>query len=184
MNKNTFLSYLGTILIGLSLLGLGVTFYPVVAMYLYPSALTPVVKKGTFITIPKIHAQAPVILNVDPWNEAAYKEALHHGVAHAKGTQLPGQKGTTYLFAHSSGMPWEITGYNTVFLRLPELDKDDQIILTVDGKQHKYAVAEKKEIQPTDVSYLVNSTRNMLILQTCTPIGTSLRRLLIFASPV
>lgn len=182
--SSRFFSLLGTLLILLSLVGLGITFFPLFQIYLFPPQLTPVPQQGDFITIPKIHAQAPVILNVDPWNEIEYKEALKHGVAQAKGTQIPGKKGTIYLFAHSSGMPWEITHYNTIFLRLPELVINDTIILTVNGSKYKYKVVNKKEIPPTETSYLVSSTKNELILQTCVPIGTDLNRLLVFASPV
>ena len=35
-----------------------------------------------------------------------------------------------------------------------------------------------------DVSYLIETKKTQLILQTCTPIGTSLKRLLVFADPV
>ena len=58
------------------------------------------------------------------------------------------------------------------------------IIITVNGERYKYKVTERKEVSPTAVSYLVNHTENQLILQTCTPIGTSLNRLLVFATPV
>lgn len=171
-------------MIVVSVVGITFTLFPLFQMYLFPPKIHSLSKKGYFITIPKIHAEAPIILNVDPWNEAVYKEALKRGVAHAKGTKLPGNTGTIYLFAHSSGMPWEITRYNTIFLRLPELKTNDTILLTVNGKEYKYKVTSKKEIPPTEVSYLVSSTENTLILQTCTPIGTSLNRLLIFAVPV
>ena len=105
--------------------------------------------------IPKIYAQAPIIHDVDPWNEAIYKNALTQGVAHAKGSARPGQSGTSFLFAHSSGMPWEITRYNTIFLRLSELSISDRIILSVDGKRTTYQVVDKKEVTPDKVEYLV-----------------------------
>jgi LPXTG-site transpeptidase (sortase) family protein len=181
---SNFLSKIGTFLIGFSLLSTVFTLYPLIRVYLFPPELIPVAPKGYFITIPKIHAEAPIILNVDPWNESIYKKALQKGVAQAKGTVLPGKTGTSYLFAHSTGMPWEITHYNSIFLRLPELTSNDRIIITVDGRRYKYKVIDKKEISPTDVSYLVKSSKNQLILQTCVPIGTSLNRLLIFATPV
>jgi LPXTG-site transpeptidase (sortase) family protein len=183
-SKTSLLSRIGSLFILVSFLGFALILYPLIFAYILPPQLHPVGNKGTFIVIPKIHAEAPVILNVDPWNEAIYKKALQQGVAHAKGTSLPGNKGTTYLFAHSSGMPWEMTRYNTIFLRLSELRQDDIIQLSVDGKRYKYKVKNEKIVPPTAVSYLINSTANQLILQTCTPIGTSLNRLLIFAAPV
>lgn len=118
--------------------------------------------------------------NVDPWNEAVYKEVLKHSVAHARGTALPGEKKTIFLFAHSSGSPWEITHSNTVFLRLGELKKNDTILIDYKGERFKYSVTYKKEVWPQDTRYL-NSEENILILQTCTPLGTSIKRLLVFA---
>ncbi len=183
-NITQLLPKIGTVLIIVSLSLIVITLYPLFTIYFFPPELLPVDHVGNFITIPKIHAEAPIILNVDPWNEKEYKDALHHGVAQAKGTKLPGKEGMMYLFAHSTGMPWEQTHYNTIFLRLSELTKSDSIIITVDGKRYKYRVTDKKEIPPTNVSYLVNSPKNELILQTCVPIGTSLNRLLIFAAKV
>ena len=139
--------------------------------------------KGMFITIPKIHAQAQVTENVDPFNEKEYNEVLKKNIAHAKGTALPGEEGTIFLFAHSSGTPWEITRFNTIFLRLGELQKGDSIVLVRNGKKFAYTVSNKKEVWPSEVSYLLDTKQTQLILQTCTPIGTSLKRLLVFAEP-
>ncbi len=168
-----------------SLLSLGYILYPIIFIYIFPPQIRTIsTLKGTFITIPKIHAQAPIILNVDPFNEAIYRSALMKGVAQAKNTSLPGEEGTIYLFAHSSGMPWETTHYNTIFLRLGELTKADLIYITYNNKQYIYKVINKKEIWPNEISYLIQTNKNQLILQTCTPIGTSLKRLLIFAQAI
>jgi LPXTG-site transpeptidase (sortase) family protein len=183
---NKFLFRLGNAMILLSMAGFVFIFYPFIALYLSPAPIITEVqaKQGTFITIPKIHAQSQVIENVDPMNESIYNEALKKGVAHAKGTSLPGQKGTTFLFAHSSGNPWELTRMNTIFLRLGELQTEDTIELVKDGQTFIYKVTDKKEVDPTEVNYLLQTTKDQLILQTCTPIGTSLKRLLIFAKPM
>lgn len=182
---NKMLYHLGNFLIVASLFGFIFTFYPLIKMYIFLSPSVEATKKtkGTFITISKINAHAPIIEKVDPWNEEEYKKALAKGVAHAKGTFLPGEKGTSFLFAHSSGAPWELTRFNTVFLRLGELEKDDTIIVVRDGEKFTYRVFDKKEIWPNEVSFLEDTSKNQLILQTCTPIGTSLKRLLIFATP-
>jgi|SRR3989344_382150 len=178
--------YVGNALILLSLFGLLFTFYPIIQLYLFPpQAQTFIIQtlEEPYIQIDKINALAPIIEQVDPWNEAVYQKALKNGVAHAKGSSLPGQKGTVFLFAHSSGSPWELTRYNTVFFRLSELEKGDTIIIGRQKKRYTYSVTEKKEVWPTEVSYLKELEQNQLIVQTCVPIGTSLKRLLIFASP-
>ncbi|MBA3724259.1 MAG: sortase [Candidatus Levybacteria bacterium] len=180
MNKLFF--HLGNILIVTSLFGFAYIFYPLLQVYIAPPVIQNVAaQKGTTLTIPKINAQAPVIEMVDPWNEALYDEALKRGVAHAKGTSLPGEDGTTFLFAHSSGMPWEMTRYNTIFLRLGELSVGDRITINRNGRELQYKVTDKKEVDPSEVNYLLQTNKTQLILQTCTPIGTSLKRLLIFA---
>lgn len=183
MKSKKKLSYLGNIFILLSLLGFAYIFYPIVFIYLFPPQIKSqeIIGNGFTISIPKIHAYADVIPNVNPWNKTEYLAALRHGIAHAKGTSLPGEKGMTYLFAHSSGAPWEMNKYNTIFFRLGELKKGDIITIDYQKKRYKYTVTEKKEIWPNETKYLKDTKINQLILQTCTPIGTSLKRLLIFA---
>lgn len=182
---NRYYYHLGNLLIILSLIGSSYVFYPLLKIYLFPPSIAPIQQlKGTYLTIPKIRAQAPIIENINPWNQSEYLTALKKGIAQAKGTALPGEKGTIYLFAHSFGTPWEITWYNTIFLRLNELQKGDGIEITENGKKYLYKVREKKEVWPNEVNYLLDTKKTQLILQTCTPVGTSLKRLLIFADPV
>ena len=149
------LFYLGNLLIVSSLLLSFIIFYPVIATYLFP---TPVKSQnilfGDYITIPKINAQAPIILNVDPNNHSVYSEALKKGVAQAKGTYLPGEKGRSFLFAHSSGNPLEQTNYNTVFLKLNELNQGDEILIKRNNKVYQYKVTQKKVVYPTETKYL------------------------------
>lgn len=169
----------------LSLVGFMLLFAPLAKAYLSPPQVKDVShKKGFFITIPKIHAQAAIVEQVDPFDERVYKQALKKGVAHAKGTVLPEDSGTIFLFAHSSGMPWELTWSNTIFLRLNELNNGDEVQLTREGKEYRYRVVDKKIVWPSEVGYLQNSKTNQLILQTCHPIGASFQRLLVFTHPI
>jgi len=174
----------GNLLILSSLILLYIVYAPIVKLYLPNTSTQGTEESLFFISIPKINAHAPIIDNIDPWNEKEYKEALKKGVALAKGFVSPGENGTIYIFAHSSGSPWELTSYNTVFFRLGELQKNDQIIIKKDGKGYRYSVREIKEVWPGEVKTVTENSGNTLILQTCTPIGTSLKRLLVFASPV
>jgi LPXTG-site transpeptidase (sortase) family protein len=184
-DKKRISYYLGNIFLIGAFLGLIFIFWPILQIYLFPPQIQSqqnLSTTGIFITIPKIHAQSPVIPDVDPNNQVIYDEALSHGVAQAKGTSLPGEKGTVYLFAHSSGPPWDETYFNTIFLRLGELQSGDQIILRRNGKNYMYVVFDKKVVNPWQVTYLTNSKKTQLIIQTCTPVGTSLYRLLVFAT--
>ena len=175
---------IGNALMAFSLLLLTFIYYPIISLYLFPPKIdSKVLTKSFYIEIPKINVASQIIPNVDPFSESQYRKALGKGVAHARNTSLPGEKGTTFLFAHSSDVPWRITRYNIAFFRLSELGKDDQIIIVIDGRVYKYRVREKKTVWPNEVNYLLDAKKNQLILQTCVPIGTSFQRLLVFAEP-
>lgn len=173
----------GNIFISIGLLGILYTFYPLAQAYTQnPEVSISQNKNDPTIYIPKIGAYANIIADVDPFNEKVYKDALKKGVAHARGSAFPGGRGTSFLFAHSSAPPWENTRFNSVFLRLNELEKGDIIVINIYDKEFKYAVYSKKEVWPDEVKYLNRSDKDELILQTCTPVGTSLKRLIVFAS--
>lgn len=137
------------------------------------------------ILIPKIGANTKVVVNVDSSNYEDYASALKTGVAHARGTSLPGDKGHIYLFAHSTDSVFNINTYNAVFYLLYKLENNDPIIIFYHGKKYLYKVIGQKIINPTDIEYLTRQTdQEFLTLQTCWPPGTTLQRLLVFAVPV
>jgi sortase A len=175
--------WFGNTLIIVSLLGLLFIYYPLLKELFFPPHFTQKQKEKIefSIEIPSIQVFSPIIEGVDPFNQTEYLEKLKNGVAQAKGTGLPGQKGTIYLFAHSSDVPWRITRYNTAFFKLGFVKNGDKIILRKDGKEFDYKVFDEKTIWPTDVSYLTKPQGDILILQTCTPVGTAFQRLLVFA---
>jgi len=137
------------------------------------------------IIIPKIGANSRVIANVDSGNYEDYIAALKTGVAHARGTAFPGESGHIYLFAHSTDNVFNVGAYNAVFYLLYKLEPGDEIDIFYLGKRHLYKVLDKKVINPDEVQYLTRSASDeFLTLQTCWPPGTTLQRMLIFASPV
>lgn len=139
------------------------------------------------IVIPKINANATIVPNVDPGNEAEFQDALQLGVAHAKGTVFPGQRGNTYLFAHSTDNWWNVGRYNAIFYLLKDLSIGDEAIVYFENLRYNYVVTDSRIVDPSDVSYLVDSQKQSdetLILQTCWPPGTTWKRLLVFAKPV
>lgn len=137
------------------------------------------------IVIPKISANSRVIKNVDAANYDEYIAALKTGVAHARGTALPGDKGHMYLFAHSTDNFFNVGAYNAVFYLLYKLEQNDDIYIFYNGKKFAYRVTETRIINPDELEYLTrNSSEPFLTLQTCWPPGTTLKRLLVFAQPV
>ncbi|MCL4418608.1 sortase [Patescibacteria group bacterium] len=175
----------GNALMAFSLFLIVFIYYPIIVFYLFPSSKKSLPSDASFyIDIPKINIKTPIVPSVDPFNEKEYKLALEKGVAQARGTVLPGEKGTTFLFAHSSDLPWRITRYNIAFVRLPELAMGDLITIYRNGKIYAYKVSDKKTVWPNEVGYLLDTKKTQLILQTCVPIGTSFQRLLVFAEPI
>lgn len=165
----------------LSLALLAFIYLPFISLYFFHPEVDLNVKEGLYITIPKIYAQASVISGVDPWDKQDYSRALEKGVAMAKDFSEPGEKGLIYMFAHSSLPPWQMTRNNVAFLRLNELKKSDEIIITENEKKYVYRVFDKKELWPNEVKLLDEIEGDVLVLQTCTPVGTDLKRLLVFA---
>lgn len=149
-----------------------------------PLGMEPV-NRDFSIVIPKIKAKAPVIANVDPGNYSEYIKKLQLGVAHAKGTMLPGMIGNTFLFAHSVGNFWEVNRYNAVFYLLRELKSGDRIYIFFGGQRFDYEVFEKRVVTADEVGYLYTQTNfPLLTLQTCSPPGTTWKRLLVFARQI
>lgn len=137
------------------------------------------------VVIPKINANARVIPNINPADPKIYLPALQKGIAHAEGTAFPGEGGHIFLFAHSTDYFWNIGSYNAVFYLLYKLESGDQINVFYKGKRHLYNVITKTVVEPSQVEYLLRkSNKEFLTLQTCWPPGTTLKRLLIFASRV
>lgn len=137
------------------------------------------------IVVPKIGANARILPNIDASREDIYLPALEEGVAHTLGTVFPGEKGHIFLFAHSTDYFWNIGSYNAVFYLLYKLEKGDRVNLFYKGQRYVYQIVGKTVVDPEDVQYLTRkSTKEFLTLQTCWPPGTTLRRLLVFATRV
>jgi sortase A len=198
----------GVLFIGLSIVIFVLTFYPVIreeVAYLLRgsnedvqivSPNSPEAKENTQdvivpedeefgVIIPKINANAPVVPQVNPFNEEEYQYQLTRGVAHAKGTVLPGQTGNVFLFAHSAGNFYEANRYNAIFYLLNKLEKDNKIVLYYDGEPYTYKVTETKIVNNDQVEYLnTRSAKQTVTLMTCWPAGTTLQRLLVIGERV
>ena len=181
MKKYNFTKLTGNLLMLSGILLLIFIYAPYLALYL-PTPQAQITDSTFSIHIPKINAYAPVIPNIDPWQKELYEEPLKKGVAQATGFSEVGQPGTVFLFAHSSLPPWEMTRANTGFLRLGELKTGDQITINKEGQKYTYEVFDKKEVWPNQVKELIeNKEISQLVLQTCSPVGTDFKRLLVYA---
>jgi len=137
--------------------------------------------QGYALEIPKLGIREQVIEGVDPMDELGYMEALKNGVADAKGTKVPGEKGVQYYFGHSSGLPfWGERA--VVFALLHKLEDGDEILVYRDNRKYKYMVVEKMVVNSDQVEWLTSEGgEERVVLQTCWPIGTNWKRLLVIA---
>ena len=136
------------------------------------------------IVIPKINVNAAIVQDVDPYSSFEYQRQLAKGVAHAAGTALPDEERSMFLFAHASGDILMARRYNSVFYLLNKLEAGDQLLIYYRGAPYHYQVISSKEVAADAVSYLENNDESDLILMTCTPPGTTWRRLLVFADKI
>ena len=130
------------------------------------------------LSIPKLKIKtAKVSLN----GEDLSKSLIHYG-----GTTLPGRKGNGVIFGHSI-LPqfFNPKNYTAIFSTLHTLETGDQILLDYDQITYQYQVVDMFEVTPEDISVLDQTYDSEYItLITCTPPGTSLRRLIVKAKLV
>ena len=130
------------------------------------------------LTIRDIGLHNAPVLNSDS------RRALDQGVIHLPDTSLPWSdtpERNVYLAGHRLG--WPGTGSHLVFYRLNQLDRGDRITLRDrEGRRYDYRVLETFTVGPDDswVTGVVRG-RDLLTLQTCTPIPTFQWRLIVRA---
>lgn len=115
------------------------------------------------------------------------RRALDNGVIHARGTSMPWSRTperNVYLAGHRLG--WPGTGSHLVFYQLDELGLDDQIVLkSRDGGRYRYRVTATFAVRPDEVWVTGRiAGRDMLTLQTCTPIPGFQKRLIVRAERI
>ncbi|GAC1370933.1 MAG: hypothetical protein NVSMB39_4300 [Candidatus Saccharimonadales bacterium] len=142
-----------------------------------------VVPAENTITIPKINVRVPV--NYEPSiQEAAIQKSLETGVVHYGNTAFPGQAGNVAIFGHSSNDWWEPGNFKFVFVLLDKLAPGDQVTVDYQSKRYIYEVTGSKVVEPTDVAVLNPTATPTLTIITCTPPGTSLKRLVVTAKQI
>lgn len=139
------------------------------------------IPKYFYLTIPKLGIkEALVETNAETLDPI---DAL----GHYKSSGLPGEVGNTFIYGHSV-LPifFNENNYKTIFSTLHRLEEGDEIFIDYNNKTYKYLVEGKRDLKPQEVyplatikpAYLNEST---LVLMTCSPAGTKIRRLLVDA---
>jgi len=134
------------------------------------------------LKIEKLKISAPIILNVPGANKTEYFKALEKGVAHLAGTPLPGEKGNSVIFGHSSFYRNAPGAYKTIFRNLNQLELGDKILVLVDSKALLFKVIEKRVVNPNDLSVLHQTKDSRLTLMTCWPPGRIDQRLIVVST--
>jgi len=135
------------------------------------------------IYIPTISIDAPIIWMVQN-NAEETGTALQNGVIHLAGTATPGTIGNVFITGHSSNYAWAPGKYKSVFALLNKLSVGDVIYLKYHNSIFEYKVYEQTIIKPSDTSVLDQGDKSKLTVMTCTPVGTSLNRLIIKANQI
>lgn len=141
------------------------------------------------IVVPKIGKNVPLV-DVEQGNnvdfdhmENIFMKELEKGVIRYPGTARPGENGNAFIFGHSSNFPWMPGSYNQVFALLDQLVFGDEIIVYYNQKKYVYVINQKEIVKPGDVKVLQrdNADKKELSLMTCWPVGTTLKRMIVFA---
>lgn len=150
-----------------------------------PAAEQPeVVPAGDVMFIPKINlANVPVVFEPSI-AEAAIQKSLQRGIVHYAGTALPGERSNAVIVGHSSNDWWEPGSYKFVFALLEKMAVGDQIQINYQQKKYVYEVTSSKVVEPTEISVLQPTSEPQLTLITCTPPGTSWKRLVVTAKQI
>jgi len=138
------------------------------------------------LIIPNLKINVPIIWSQDP---SGFETDLQSGVVHYPGTAMPGETGTTYIAGHSSNYAWAKGGYNQIFSHLGNLTNDTAFQITVtttQGKQvvYHYVVVRSGQYSPTDPAQFQNTGQSLVALSTCWPVGSTAKRLVVFAQLV
>jgi len=146
------------------------------------SVSLPVIDDNT-LNLPVINVKAPISWEV-PNNPTPVADGLSRGLIQIKGTALPGERGNVFITGHSSNYPWAKGSYNNIFALLNKVVVGDMVEVNYQNIQYLYKIKEIKVVEPTDTSVMNSKNESILTLMTCTPVGTSLRRLIVIANQV
>lgn len=135
------------------------------------------------LVIPRISVKAPIAWQINN-RESDIQKSLKSGVANIAGTALPGEGSNVFITGHSSNYLWSDGDYKTIFSLLGQLQKDDLIYLRYRGNLYVYKVYDQVTVRPKQVEYMGDSDKSILSLMTCTPIGTTINRLIVRADQV
>ena len=131
--------------------------------------------RPTRVRLPRIGVDTSVIeagFSFGQWDVPRYSAAHYWPVA-----AFPGTKGNIVIAGH--------VGYrDTIFNYLPNVAINDDLYLTVNGREQLYRVDNVQTLLPKDTWVMAPTDEETVTLITCVPIGTYTHRLIVRARPV
>jgi len=127
------------------------------------------------ISIPKLKIQKATV--------STTSTDLSKHLVNYPGTAVPAQKGNSVIFGHST-LPqlFNPSDYKTIFATAYLLKVGDTVEANVNGVTYNYKIFNISVVEPDDTSiFTQNLSDSYLTLVTCTPPGTTWKRLIIKA---
>lgn len=145
--------------------------------------------KNMSITISNIGIEnIRITANVESSQEEIYDKYLKYGLAHFKGTPLPGDGGNSFIYGHSAVLTFFNKHANlpeTIFTKLEDIDIGDIVNINKDDLQLEYVVRNRKIVDPSDFSILkTQGDKETVTLMTCWPLGVGTKRLVVVAERI
>ena len=149
------------------------------------------VHENPTLMIPKLNVEVPITFGSQT-DVKSMNVAMANGVANfsVKGASArPGEIGNFVVSGHSAGNVYGTSDYKFIFSGLTRMEAGDKIYVDYNGVRYTYRVQGTKVVEPTDVQSLAQIANDnegvpMITLITCTPLGTSRYRLLVYAEQI
>ena len=147
---------------------------------------------GNRLIIPDLNINVPLIdteeNGVIDFSKENFDEELTKGVVKYPTTPIPGNKGNTLIFGHTSSEWWKKNEYGVIFRNIPKLKAGQKFYVIWNGKKTAYEMVERKVVRPKDVEnyYHEFSDKNesYLTLMGCYPIWTADKRMMVVAKKI
>ncbi|MEK9207821.1 MAG: sortase, partial [Patescibacteria group bacterium] len=127
------------------------------------------------ISIPKLNIQNAVVTNEN--------SDLTKHLVQFNADSVPPKEGNSIIFGHST-LPqlFDPKNYKTIFATVYKLTTGDEIIVESNNIKYNYKVENITVVEPTDTSVLAqNYSDSFITIITCTPPGTTWKRLVVKA---
>lgn len=147
-------------------------WFPASSQTWLPDSKTPSMSSYA-LSIPKLNIKDAIVSTID---YDLGKHLVNYG-----GTAIPPNNGTAVIFGHST-LPqlFNPKDYKAIFATLHTISIGDKIIVNILGILYSYKVYTITVIEPEDTSvFSQNFDNSYLTLVTCTPPGTTWKRLIV-----